>query len=37
LLRKILNELNTVEAVEFLLSKMRKTENNADFLDSMNQ
>lgn len=37
LLRKILNELNTVEAMEFLLNKMRKTENNKEFLDSMNQ
>ncbi len=37
LLRKILNELNTVEAMEFLLERMRKTENNEEFLDLMNQ
>ncbi|MBX3730550.1 MAG: transcription termination factor Rho [Candidatus Sumerlaeia bacterium] len=37
LLRKILNELNTVEAAEFLISKLRRTDTNADFLDSMNQ
>ncbi len=37
LLRKILNELNTVEAMDFLLQRMKKTENNAEFLDSMNQ
>jgi transcription termination factor Rho len=37
LLRKILNELNTVEAMEFLLERLRKSDNNADFLDTMNQ
>jgi transcription termination factor Rho len=37
LLRKILNELNTVEAMEFLLERLRKTDHNKDFLESMNQ
>jgi len=37
LLRKILNELNVVEAAEFLLDKLKKTENNSDFIESMNQ
>jgi transcription termination factor Rho len=37
LLRKILNELNVVEAAEFLLGKLSKTESNEDFLDTMNQ
>ncbi|CAN5404934.1 transcription termination factor Rho [soil metagenome] len=37
LLRKILNELNVVEAMDFLLQRMNKTESNKDFLDSMNQ
>ncbi len=37
LLRKVLNELNPVEAMEFLLERLRKTERNQDFLDSMNQ
>ena len=37
LLRKILNELNTVEAMEFLLERLRKTESNTDFLETMNQ
>ncbi len=37
LLRKVLNELNTVEAMEFLLERMRKTDNNQEFLDQMNQ
>ena len=37
LLRKIMNEMNVVEAMEFLLERMRKTETNKEFLDSMNQ
>jgi len=37
LLRKILNELNTVEAMDFLLQRMRKSDNNKDFLEMMNQ
>jgi transcription termination factor Rho len=37
LLRKVLQPMNTVESMEFLLEKMRTTKNNRDFLDSMNQ
>jgi transcription termination factor Rho len=37
LLRKILNELNTVEAMEFLLERLRKTDSNKEFLEVMNQ
>jgi transcription termination factor Rho len=37
LLRKIMNEMNVVEAMEFLLERMRKTDGNREFLDSMNQ
>ncbi|HMX61871.1 MAG TPA: transcription termination factor Rho, partial [Candidatus Sumerlaeota bacterium] len=37
LLRKILNELSVVEAMDFLLDRMKKTENNKDFLEAMNQ
>ena len=37
LLRKILNELNTVEAMEFLLERLRKSDNNEEFLNTMNQ
>ena len=37
LLRKVLNELNGVEAMEFLLERMRRTENNEEFLNLMNQ
>ncbi len=36
LLRKLLSQLNTVEAMEFLLSKMKGTKDNKEFLDSMN-
>jgi transcription termination factor Rho len=37
LLRKVLQPMNTVESMEFLLEKMRSTKSNRDFLDSMNQ
>ncbi|MGF1573373.1 MAG: transcription termination factor Rho [Sumerlaeia bacterium] len=37
LLRKILSELNVIEAAEFLLDKLRKTDSNEDFIDSMNK
>jgi transcription termination factor Rho len=36
-LRKLLTQLNTVEAMEFFLSKMKGTKNNEEFLKSMNQ
>ncbi len=36
-LRRILNPMGTVDAVEFLLGKMRETKNNDDFFQSMNQ
>ena len=36
LLRKVLQPMNTVECVEFLLEKMHATKNNRVFLDSMN-
>jgi len=35
-LRRILNPMGTVDAVEFLLDKFRQTKSNADFFDSMN-
>ncbi len=35
ILRKLLNEMNPIEAMEFLLDKMRNTRNNEEFLDSM--
>ena len=37
LLRKVLQPLNTVDAMEFLLEKFRGTDNNIEFLSSMNQ
>jgi len=37
LLRKVLSPMNTVEAMEFLLDKMRGTKSNKDFLNMMNQ
>ncbi|MGH1374983.1 MAG: transcription termination factor Rho [Alphaproteobacteria bacterium] len=36
-LRRILNPMGTVDAVEFLLDKMRQTKSNEDFFNSMNQ
>jgi transcription termination factor Rho len=35
-LRRILNPMGTVDAIEFLLDKLRQTKQNADFFDSMN-
>jgi transcription termination factor Rho len=37
LLRKVLQPMNTVESMEFLLEKMHVTKSNRIFLDSMNQ
>jgi transcription termination factor Rho len=36
ILRKVLNELNNVEAMELLIEKLLKTKNNEEFLNSMN-
>jgi transcription termination factor Rho len=36
-LRKVLSQLNVVEAMEFLLDKIHGTKNNKEFLESMNQ
>jgi transcription termination factor Rho len=35
-LRRILNPMGTVDAIEFLLDKLRQTKSNGDFFDSMN-
>jgi transcription termination factor Rho len=35
-LRRILNPMGTVDAIEFLLDKLRQTKVNGDFFDSMN-
>ncbi|MFQ5457558.1 MAG: transcription termination factor Rho [Myxococcota bacterium] len=37
LLRKVLQPLNPVDAMEFLLDKMKDRETNKEFLESMNQ
>jgi transcription termination factor Rho len=37
ILRKVLNELNNVEAMELLIEKLAKTKDNEEFLNSMNQ
>ncbi len=36
ILRKLLSQLNTVEAMEFLYDKIKGTKSNQEFLDSMN-
>ncbi|NNE22170.1 MAG: transcription termination factor Rho [Rhizobiales bacterium] len=35
-LRRILNPMGTVDAIEFLLDKLRQTKTNSDFFDNMN-
>ncbi|WP_029006684.1 transcription termination factor Rho [Azorhizobium doebereinerae] len=35
-LRRILNPMGTVDAIEFLMDKLRQTKTNGDFFDSMN-
>ena len=35
-LRRILNPMGTVDAIEFLLDKLSKTKQNSEFFDSMN-
>lgn len=37
ILRRFLQEMNSVEAMEFIIDKIRKTENNPEFLDAMKQ
>lgn len=37
ILRRILNPMGTVDAMEFLLDKMRQTKNNDEFFTAMNQ
>jgi transcription termination factor Rho len=35
ILRKLLYPMDELEAMEFLLDKVKQTKNNADFFDSM--
>ena len=37
ILRQLLHPLNTIDSMEFLLSKMRGTKSNKEFLDSMSR
>jgi transcription termination factor Rho len=37
LLRRVLTPMNTVDSMEFLMDKLRKTASNREFLDTMNQ
>jgi transcription termination factor Rho len=35
-LRRILNPMGTMDAIDFLLDKLRNTKSNAEFFESMN-
>ncbi|RMF07090.1 MAG: transcription termination factor Rho [Candidatus Neomarinimicrobiota bacterium] len=37
ILRKLLNEMNTIEGMEFMRDKIMRTKNNEEFLDTMSQ
>ncbi|MFL3028462.1 MAG: transcription termination factor Rho [Candidatus Neomarinimicrobiota bacterium] len=37
ILRKLLNEMNTIESMEFLQDRIRRTKTNDEFLDTMSQ
>jgi len=36
ILRKLLAQLNPVDAAEFVMDKMKETETNSEFLEMMN-
>ena len=36
-LRKLLNEMNVIEAMEFLQDRMRRTKTNEEFMETMSQ
>jgi transcription termination factor Rho len=35
-LRRILNPMGTMDAIDFLLDKLRNTKSNSEFFESMN-
>jgi transcription termination factor Rho len=35
-LRRILNPMGTMDAIDFLLDKLRNTKTNSEFFESMN-
>ena len=37
ILRKVITQMGTIEAMEFLIDKIKSTKSNADFLNNMNQ
>jgi len=37
ILRKLLNEMNVIEAMEFMLTRMRRTKSNEEFMETMSQ
>ena len=37
MLRQLLHPLNVIDAMEFLLDKVERTESNQEFLDSMSR
>jgi len=37
ILRRLLQEMNPIDAMEFIIDKIKRTETNQQFLDSMNQ
>ena len=37
ILRRIISPMGTMDGIEFLISKLKNTKNNADFFDSMNK
>ena len=36
-LRRIISPMGTMDGIEFLISKLKDTKNNSDFVDSMNK
>ena len=37
ILRKLLNEMNVIEAMEFMLTRMKRTKSNEEFMETMRQ
>ena len=37
ILRKLLNDMNVIEAMEFIQDRMRRTKNNDEFMETMSQ
>ena len=37
ILRKLLNEMNVIEAMEFMHTRMKRTKSNEEFMETMNQ